>query len=92
MKKPRAKRPATRNPRRSSAIPSSLVVDNSIDFTSEALREAIQQLGISLVARRTRSPLRKPEIERAFKGLRGRFENVSAATQTPSHSNVEQPK
>lgn len=92
MKEPRAKRPATRNPNRATATPASQVVDNRIDFTSEALREAIQQLGISLVGRRTRSPLRKPEIERAFKGLCGRFENVSAATQTPSHSNVEQPK
>jgi len=92
MKKPRAKRPPTRNPCRSSAIPAPLVVDNDIDFTSEAIREAMQHLGIASVARRTPDPLRKPEIEGAFKGFSGRFEYVSAATQTPSHSNVEAPK
>lgn len=88
MKKPRAKRPATRNPRRSSAIPESLVADSGIDFTSDALREAMQDLGISLVARRTQGPLRKPEVERFLKGVSGRFENA----QTASHSNVEERK
>lgn len=91
MKEPRAKRPATRNPRRSSAIPASLVVDNGIDFTSDATRKTMQHLGIALVARGTWDPLRKPGTEGAFKGFSGRFEYFSA-TQTPSHSNVEQPK
>lgn len=92
MKKPRAKRPPTRNPRPSSAIPSPLVVDNGIGFTSDAIREAMQNLGISLVALRTRDPLRKPEIERAFKRLDGRFKAVPATAQTPSRSSGKEPK
>lgn len=92
MKGHRPKRPAARISSRATATSASLVVDNGIDFSSDALSEAIQTLGVSLTACRPWDPSRKRAAERVFKSLRGRLVNAPATAQTASRSNGEEPK